>query len=55
VAARTRSPYELRGFELPATAGIGVLVGLLAGIALSAILNMLFPDSRCWRSERSGD
>lgn len=35
-----------RGLELPATAGIGVLVGLLAGIALSAVLHMLFPESR---------
>ena len=35
-----------RGLELPATAGIGVLVGLLAGIALSAVLHMLFPGSR---------
>src|SRR5438874_6306303 len=35
-----------RGLELPATAGIGVLVGLFAGITISALLHMLFGSSR---------
>jgi UDP-N-acetylmuramyl pentapeptide phosphotransferase/UDP-N-acetylglucosamine-1-phosphate transferase len=35
-----------RGLELPATAGIGVLVGLFAGIALASLLHMLFASSR---------
>ncbi|HJT36920.1 MAG TPA: hypothetical protein VJ818_00725 [Actinomycetota bacterium] len=35
-----------RGLELPATAGVGVIVGLLAGLALSAVLHMLFGASR---------
>src|ERR1051326_3774488 len=35
-----------RGLELPATAGIGVIVGVLAGLALTAVLHMLFGSSR---------
>lgn len=35
-----------RGLDLPATAGIGVIVGLLAGLALTAILHMLFGSSK---------
>ena len=34
-----------RGLELPATAGIGVIVGMLAGFALTAVLHMLFGSS----------
>jgi len=35
-----------RGLELPATAGIGAVVGMLAGFAFIAVLHMLFPSSR---------
>jgi UDP-GlcNAc:undecaprenyl-phosphate/decaprenyl-phosphate GlcNAc-1-phosphate transferase len=35
-----------RGLELPATAGIGVIVGMLAGLALTAVLHMLFGSSK---------
>jgi UDP-N-acetylmuramyl pentapeptide phosphotransferase/UDP-N-acetylglucosamine-1-phosphate transferase len=35
-----------RGLELPATAGIGVLIGLLAGIVVASVLHMLFASSR---------
>lgn len=35
-----------RGLELPATAGVGALLGILAGLAFTAILHMLFPASR---------
>jgi UDP-N-acetylmuramyl pentapeptide phosphotransferase/UDP-N-acetylglucosamine-1-phosphate transferase len=35
-----------RGLELPATAGIGVLVGLFAGLTVPSLLHMLFSSSR---------
>jgi UDP-N-acetylmuramyl pentapeptide phosphotransferase/UDP-N-acetylglucosamine-1-phosphate transferase len=35
-----------RGLELPATAGIGVIVGILAGLALTAVLHVLFGSSK---------
>jgi len=35
-----------RGLELPATAGVGIIVGTLAGLALTAILHMIFGSSQ---------
>ena len=35
-----------RGLELPATAGVGAIVGILSGLALTAILHTLFHSSR---------
>ena len=35
-----------RGLELPATAGIGIIVGTLAGLALTAVLHMIFGSSQ---------
>ena len=44
-----RSPVRrrnYRGLELPATAGVGAILGILTGLALAALLHMLFRTSR---------
>jgi UDP-N-acetylmuramyl pentapeptide phosphotransferase/UDP-N-acetylglucosamine-1-phosphate transferase len=35
-----------RGLELPATAGIGAIIGIISGLVLTAVLHMLFQSSR---------